>query len=133
MVTGSIFGNILVSLKKILNVEKLPIEVSTSRYNARGKIIWDPENCSGCMLCVNDCPSFALSLILVDKKHKRYIMRYNLGQCIFCRQCELSCDQSCFASSLGIKPLSTKNKDMLEIIYGRQEDINTYKLSVLKK
>ncbi len=109
--------------------EIISVRTSTSQESIHGQIAWAPENCTRCNLCVEDCPSAALEIITINKS---FVMRYDLGKCIFCRQCALSCEQGCFTSSSDVNSLGTNNKEKLEIIFGRQEDIDGYKLSLAK-
>jgi len=56
----------------------------------RGRVVINAENCTGCSLCVRDCPSFALELTRESKKV--YQLIYYPDRCTFCGQCELSCN-----------------------------------------
>ncbi|MDP2891513.1 MAG: 4Fe-4S binding protein [Bacillota bacterium] len=64
----------------------------------RGKLVFDPSKCVGCMLCVRDCPSGAIEIIKVgEKKYKAVV---HLDKCIYCGQC---CD-SCVRQALRTSP-----------------------------
>jgi formate hydrogenlyase subunit 6/NADH:ubiquinone oxidoreductase subunit I len=55
----------------------------------RGKLEFDPVKCSGCNMCVKDCPASAISITkLADKKFECTI---ELDHCIYCAQCVDSC------------------------------------------
>lgn len=55
----------------------------------RGAIVIDPENCTGCGLCVRDCPTGALEL----EKESRDVFKliHYPARCAYCSQCENSC------------------------------------------
>jgi formate hydrogenlyase subunit 6/NADH:ubiquinone oxidoreductase subunit I len=56
----------------------------------RGAIVMpDPEACSGCGLCVRDCPAAALVLDKEDRETFRLV--HYPGRCAYCGQCEDNC------------------------------------------
>ena len=56
----------------------------------RGEIeMLDPEKCSGCGLCVRDCPAQALEL--VRQSRSAFCLVYYPARCAYCGQCEESC------------------------------------------
>ena len=126
MMTGSMLGDILGSLFHKPITENYPKEKSISPNTVRGKIIWNPEKCSGCELCILDCSASALELLIIDKQKKKFVMRYNLGHCIFCGQCEISCKKGCITTSKGLWELASVDKKQFEYYYGHAEDIKEY-------
>ena len=55
----------------------------------RGALIFDPEKCIGCSLCVRDCPAEALEM---DKESRDiYILIHYPARCAYCGQCVDSC------------------------------------------
>jgi formate hydrogenlyase subunit 6/NADH:ubiquinone oxidoreductase subunit I len=52
----------------------------------RGKIAYDRENCIGCKLCYQICPTRAIEWLPEEKKVKVFISR-----CCFCAQCVEIC------------------------------------------
>jgi len=56
----------------------------------RGNILMlNPEQCSGCGLCVRDCPANALELI--KDTRTKFRLDYYPARCAYCGQCVESC------------------------------------------
>jgi len=55
----------------------------------RGKVTIEPALCTGCGLCVRDCPAFALELERESREDFRLI--HYRDRCAYCGQCEASC------------------------------------------
>lgn len=123
MTIGAMLGDIVKSLFKKPATERYPFERKPGPERLRGKLIWDPEKCSGCQLCVKDCPANALELITVDKANKRFVMRYHMDRCTFCDQCVISCRFNCLELSSEEWELAALGQKELVVEYGREEDI----------
>jgi formate hydrogenlyase subunit 6/NADH:ubiquinone oxidoreductase subunit I len=123
MTIGSMLGDILKSFFKKPITEKYPFVKTTAPANLRGKLVWNPEKCSGCMLCIKDCPSDAIELITIDKVNKKFVMRYNIDRCTFCAQCVVNCRFNCIDMSEEQWELASTSKEPFEVYYGRDEDI----------
>ena len=123
MPIGAMFGDIIRSLFKKPATEKYPFERRPAPERLRGKLVYDPEKCSGCQLCVKDCPADALELIVVDKANKRFIMRYHADRCTYCAQCVQNCRFECMTMSNTQWELASVSKEPFEVFYGREEDV----------
>ena len=123
MTIGSMFGDIFKSFFKKPITEQYPFVKTEAPENLRGKLIWDPEKCTGCMLCIKDCPSNGIELLVVDKVNKKFVMRYNIDRCTFCAQCVESCRFGCIEMSDEMWELASIKKEPFEVYYGREEDI----------
>ena len=55
----------------------------------RGRVTIEPTLCTGCGLCVRDCPAFALELERENREKFRLI--HYRDRCAYCGQCEASC------------------------------------------
>lgn len=100
-----------------------PSERQTAPDRLRGKLVWNPEKCTGCCLCVKDCPSNALELITIDWENKRFVLRYDIGRCTFCAQCVQNCRFNCLEMSNEQWELAATHKTPFAVYYGNEEDI----------
>jgi len=125
MTIGAMLGDILESLFKKPVTERYPFERKPAPERLRGKLYWEPEKCSGCQLCVKDCPADAIELIVLDKVAKRFVMRYNPDRCTYCGQCVDNCRFDCLGLSSEEWELAALNRDAFEVFYGKEEDIET--------
>lgn len=66
-----------------------PFEKREVPPDYRGKVEIDYNQCVGCGLCVKDCPSNALELVVLSDGKKK--PKYYLARCTFCSQCVESC------------------------------------------
>ncbi|MHB8089704.1 MAG: 4Fe-4S binding protein, partial [Anaerolineaceae bacterium] len=123
MTIGSMFGDIFKSFFKKPITEQYPFVRLEAPKNLRGKLVWNPEKCSGCQLCIKDCPSNAIELLVVDKVNKKFVMRYNIDRCTFCAQCVQSCRFGCIEMSDEMWELASIKKEPFEVYYGKDEDI----------
>jgi formate hydrogenlyase subunit 6/NADH:ubiquinone oxidoreductase subunit I len=81
------FGDVVRSLFKRPATELYPYVRRPTPDRLRGKLVWDPSKCTGCQLCVKDCPSEAIELIVLDKVKKQFVLRYHNDRCTYCAQC----------------------------------------------
>ena len=123
MTIGSMFTDILKSFFKKPVTEKYPFVKKEAPENLRGKLVWNPEKCAGCMLCIKDCPSNAIELLTIDKVNKKFVMRYNLDKCTYCAQCVVNCKFNCIEMSEEQWELASTKREPFEVYYGRDEDI----------
>ena len=105
----------------------------------RGKIVFEPEKCVGCRLCIKDCPakaidiipiepetfSFTYNSILTGQKAKisipkfakrTFICTIDLSRCIYCAQCVDSCPRKALYSTQEFE-LADLTKDQLTMVY----------------
>lgn len=100
-----------------------PSPESTEPVRLRGKLTWNPESCTGCALCVKDCPADAIELITLDKENKRFVMHYDVGRCTFCGQCVQSCRFNCLDLSNTEWSMPALSKTPFSIYYGDEADV----------
>jgi formate hydrogenlyase subunit 6/NADH:ubiquinone oxidoreductase subunit I len=92
----------------------------------RGVIRYDPANCTGCTLCMKDCPANAIEIIAVDKPNKRFIMRFHADRCTYCAQCVVNCRFKCIAMSNTEWERAALTREPFTVTYGRDEDIKKF-------
>jgi formate hydrogenlyase subunit 6/NADH:ubiquinone oxidoreductase subunit I len=81
----------------------------------RGRLTYDPSNCSGCRLCMRNCPAGAIKITNEGTKDDRKMKaELNVACCIFCCQCVDSCAKKCLSYSQNID-LSSLNKSDLKV------------------
>jgi len=120
---GAMLGDVVHSLFIRPATEYYPFIRKSDPERLRGKLIWNPEKCSGCQLCVKDCPSEALELVVLDKATKRFVMLYHADRCTYCAQCVESCRLKCLEMSNAQWELASLKKDPFANYYGREGDV----------
>jgi formate hydrogenlyase subunit 6/NADH:ubiquinone oxidoreductase subunit I len=105
--------------------ERYPLERRPTPARFRGLLHWDPEGCTGCALCVKDCPAEAIELITIDKASKRFVLRFHVDRCTFCGQCAYSCRFNCLELSSEEWELASLERRLFTIDYGNPDDIDS--------
>lgn len=123
MKIGTMFEDVLKSLVSKPATVPYPVEARSVPGRTRGRLYWQPDSCTGCGLCAKDCPANAIEVITLDKKAKRFIVRYHSDRCIYCGQCVRSCRFNCLELVADEWELATNDLDELTILYGRTDDI----------
>jgi formate hydrogenlyase subunit 6/NADH:ubiquinone oxidoreductase subunit I len=91
----------------------------------RGMLHYTPEGCTGCQLCVKDCPAQAIELITIDRAAKRFVMKYYTDRCTFCGQCVVNCRFDCLTLESDEWELASDDRTKLTVYYGRDADLAT--------
>lgn len=123
MKIGMMVRDVLRSLLRRPVTRQYPFTRTNAPESLRGKLCWEPQKCTGCLLCVKDCPADAIEVIMVDKANKRFAMHYHLDRCTFCSQCVISCRTGALKMSNSEWELAAANKDTFELWYGNNEDV----------
>lgn len=118
--------DVLRSIFKKPATEPFPNPIPNEPARLRGQLHWDPTKCTGCCLCVKDCPADAIELITIDKKSKQFVMRYDIGRCTYCAQCVQNCRFDCLSMSNDEWALAATSKEPFTVYYG--DDINIEKV-----
>ena len=117
--------DVLRSLGQRPFTQKYPFEKRPSPERLRGQLHYDPTNCTGCCLCMKECPANALELITIDQKAKQFVMRYHVDRCTFCAQCVQNCRFNCLSMSPEEWELAATTKEPFTIYYGDEADVAT--------
>ncbi len=120
---GAMLGDISRSLFKKPVTEMYPFTRKPTPERLRGKLIFVPDKCTGCKICVRDCPANALELLVVDKATKRFVLRFHSDRCTYCAQCVFSCNFDAIALSHQDWELAALSKGSFSIPCGRPEDV----------
>ena len=110
-----------------------PTEKLVPYEKFRGALLFDPETCISCNLCVKACPSFCIQLenaTVPDPKNpavKKKVAKVewytiDFGKCNFCRLCEESCPT---------KPKSVWHSLDYEVVFfSRDEMVRCWKAGI---
>jgi formate hydrogenlyase subunit 6/NADH:ubiquinone oxidoreductase subunit I len=60
---------------------------------------------------------------VIDKKEKRFVLRYHVDRCIFCAQCVHSCMQGSLEMRSDVWELAALDKEHFTILFGDACDI----------
>jgi len=123
MKIGAMLGDILRSLFKKPATEMYPFVKNSTPEDLRGALLYDSSKCTGCQLCIKDCPANAIELITIDKANKRFVMRYHPDRCVYCAQCVQNCRFKCLAMSDEQWELATTKREAFMVHYGKDEDV----------
>lgn len=123
MKVGTMLIDILRSLLRRPATEQYPFERRQVPSRLRGKLLWDAENCTGCGLCAKECPADAIEMIVLDRKAKRFVLRYHVDRCTFCAQCVHSCRFECLNMSSADWELAAAERDPFTVYYGDDDDV----------
>lgn len=86
---AKMLAELLRSILKRSATTKYPVRDKLMPTGFRGKIKYIPEKCIGCLMCMKDCPSGAITITRVGEK--QYEAKIDLARCMFCGQCVDSC------------------------------------------
>jgi formate hydrogenlyase subunit 6/NADH:ubiquinone oxidoreductase subunit I len=120
---GSMFGNAVKSLFSKPATQQYPFVKEPTPIRLRGALIYDADKCTGCNMCVRDCPADAIEIIIVDRKEKKFVMRYHYDRCVFCAQCVSSCKFDSLEMSNEEWELASVGKDPFTVYYGSDENV----------
>ena len=122
MKIGTMFKDIVESTFTKSATQLYPAEKVSPPDRYRGELFFDPKACTGCSLCVKDCPSNAIELTILDRAAKRYVMKYQKDRCVYCGQCVINCKFKCISMSHEDWEHAALEKNFT-IYYGRDEDV----------
>jgi formate hydrogenlyase subunit 6/NADH:ubiquinone oxidoreductase subunit I len=119
---GTMLKDIVESFFKKSATQMYPEEKIAPPERYRGELYFSPTACTGCSLCVKDCPSNAIQLTILDRAAKRYVMKYDKARCVYCGQCVVNCKLKCLGMSHEDWEHAVLKKEFT-VYYGKDEDI----------
>jgi NAD(P)H-quinone oxidoreductase subunit I/formate hydrogenlyase subunit 6 len=123
MMIGTMFSDVLASAFSKPATQLYPKERSHPAESYRGKLSFSPLACTGCGLCIKDCPAKAIELTTLDRAAKRFVMTYHMERCLYCGQCEVSCKFKCINLAHDEWEHAALGKKEFTQYYGKAEDI----------
>ncbi len=123
MMIGTMFKDVAESAFTKPDTRLYPEERVQPPERYRGKLFFSPQACTGCGLCVKDCPSDAIELTTLDRAAKRFVMTYHMDRCTYCGQCVVSCKFKCIELAHDHWEHAALGKQEFTVYYGRPEDI----------
>jgi len=126
MKIGSMLGEIVRSIFRRPATEQYPFVKPPTPERLRGIVRYDPEKCTGCTLCMKDCPANAIEIIAIDKPNKRFIMRFHADRCTYCAQCVVNCRFKCIEMSNKEWERASLTREPFTVMYGRDEDLKKF-------
>jgi len=115
-------GDITRSFLRRPITERYPFVVRPVAERTRGCLEWDASLCTGCMLCVKDCPADAIHITVVDRAAKKFTFRYRTDRCVYCGQCVVSCRPKALSLSPVKWHLASTTKQVFSVVYGEHKD-----------
>ena len=122
MKLGTMLKDIVESFFKKSATQMYPEEKIAPPERYRGALSFDPKLCTGCSLCVRDCPSNAIQLVILDRAAKRYVLTYHRDRCVYCGQCVVNCKFKCMGMSHEDWEHAVLKKEFT-VYYGKDDDI----------
>lgn len=125
MKIGTMLNDIVESLFKRSATQRYPLVKVPTPERYRGELHFNPKTCSGCSICVKDCPSRAIELTILDRAAKRYVLKYDKARCIYCGQCVVNCKLKCLELSSADWEHATLEKQFT-LYYGSESDVEQF-------
>jgi formate hydrogenlyase subunit 6/NADH:ubiquinone oxidoreductase subunit I len=120
---GAMLGDVSRSLFRRPVTELYPFERREAPGRLRGMLVFEPSTCTGCRICMRDCPARALDLVVVDKATKRFAMKFHADRCTYCAQCVVSCNFDALSMSHEQWELAGLAREQFLYTFGRDEDL----------
>jgi formate hydrogenlyase subunit 6/NADH:ubiquinone oxidoreductase subunit I len=129
---GTMLKDVFESFFQKPATQRYPFEKVTPPERYRGKLFYDPKACTGCCLCVKDCPSNAIELVTLDRAAKRFVVKYYMDRCTYCGQCVVNCKFKCMGMSHDDWEHAALQKEEFTVYYGKDEDIAQFLENIAK-
>jgi len=91
-----------------------PFKKFTMPKDFRGQPKFDSDKCTGCRLCIRDCPAQAITITKVGEK--KFEASIDLGKCVYCAQCAETCPRKVITISTDFE-LAQLDKGQLKVVF----------------
>ena len=117
---GKMLTEVLQTFFKKPATNLYPYEKLKMADKYRGKLTFNSEKCTGCKLCMKDCPAGAIEI----KKHENgsFEAVINLDKCIYCGQCVDSCFKKALNMSEDIELAQLDKKNLRTDTHGEPKE-----------
>jgi formate hydrogenlyase subunit 6/NADH:ubiquinone oxidoreductase subunit I len=126
---GTMLRDIIDSFFKKSATQLYPAERVSPPKRYRGALYFDSKLCTGCRLCVKDCPSDAIELVILDRAAKKFVLKYHKDRCIYCGQCVVNCKFKCMGMTNEDWEHAVLKKEFT-VHYGKDDDIAQFLASL---
>ena len=111
---GTMIESVLGSLFKKPATIRYPFEKFNMPKDFRGQPKFRSELCTGCRLCIRDCPSQAITLTKIGEK--KFEASIDLGKCVYCAQCAETCPRKVIDITTDFE-LTQLERGMLKVVF----------------
>lgn len=133
MKLAAMFRDVAAALTQPPVTQLYPFERTDAPARLRGKLTWQADKCTGCGLCIKDCPADAINFVVNDKKAKIFVMEYYADRCIYCAQCTQNCRFNFLAMSNTDWELAALTRAPFHEYWGQPEHVQAYLDSLAEK
>jgi formate hydrogenlyase subunit 6/NADH:ubiquinone oxidoreductase subunit I len=114
---GAMIRQVLGSIFKRPATIRYPFVKTAMPDHFRGKIVFNPDLCIGCKICMKDCPSNAITITKVGDR--QFDCEIDLAKCIYCAQCVDSCPKKALDSTKEFELASLDGSKLKAVYHGR--------------
>ncbi|MHC1770969.1 MAG: 4Fe-4S binding protein [Flexilinea sp.] len=118
------FQDLIESLFKKSATQTYPYKKNPVPDRYHGRLDYDASKCTGCMMCVRDCPAETIKIKVIDRKTKQFVMTYNIGECVYCKQCVFNCKFDALHMTNLMWESASDSKEGFQLYFGKQEHID---------
>ena len=111
---GSMLEAVMGSLFRKPATMRYPFEKFVMPKDFRGQPKVHSEKCTGCRLCIRDCPSQAITI--TKEGERKFEASIDLGRCVYCAQCAETCAKKAIDISTDFE-LAQLDKGKLKVIF----------------
>lgn len=112
---GRIIDRVMASLFARPATVRYPVEPLPMPPSYRGTLLFDASLCTGCKLCVRDCPAEAITIRRIGEE-RRFEAVVDLGRCLICGQCVDLCAPKALRTSPTVE-LAALGREQLVVLF----------------